>query len=108
MSSQRPFDIIRWESPKPPTLDFIQRWMERDGLHPEQQEIAAGTHTAEVKFTQVMVRTVSAGEVQCSFPGYGVVELHPGDSVEIQPDTLHDIKVISREPAVLLSSLREK
>ena len=47
-----------------------------------------------------------SGQLQYSFPGYGVIELMPGDILEIQPDVLHDVMVSGEHPAVVLEALR--
>lgn len=107
MSSQRPFEITRWDSANLPTVEMMTKWMQREGMAPEQTEHAVGSQTEELKYPHPMVRTLISGHLQCTFPGYGVVELKSGDSVEIQPHTLHDLKVISHEPVLLLSALRD-
>lgn len=104
--SSTPFEIIRWDAPDVPDLAFWEGWMRREKTSPQLEELANGTHTAEVKFDQAMVRVLVKGSIQCSFPGYGVVELSPGDCLEIAADIQHDLKVVSREGAVLLSGFR--
>lgn len=105
--NQRPFEIMRWESSNPPSLDFLTRMLAREGLKPEQVELASKTHTPEMKFDQTAVRVLVSGKIQFSFPGYGVIELEPGDILEINPGVLHDIIVSSSQPAVLLEALRD-
>lgn len=102
----RPFDIIRWESPKDPSLELLTRMLSRDGLESEAHEVPPQTHTPEMKFDRPAVRALVTGNVQYSFPGYGVIELHPGDILEILPDSLHDIIVSGNQPAILLEAYR--
>lgn len=103
----RPFDIIRWESPNVPSLELLSRLLSREGLVGEPHEVPPQTHTPEMKFDRRAVRALVAGSVQYSFPGYGVIELHPGDILEILPDSLHDIIVSGSQPAVLLEAYRD-
>lgn len=105
--SERPFEIMRWEPSTPPDLDVLQRMMVREGLQPLQTQLEPQTHSPEIKFDKTAVRVLLSGKVQFSFPGYGVLELAPGDILEIEPDVLHDIIVSSHQPAVLLEAFRD-
>jgi quercetin dioxygenase-like cupin family protein len=80
--------------------------MIREGLKPIQTQLEPHTHSPEIKFAQTAVRVLVSGKVQFSFPGYGVIELDPGDILEIEPNVLHDIMVGS-QPAVLLEAFRD-
>lgn len=84
---------MRWDADKPPTSEFLKRMMTREGLCPEQVELPANSRSPEMKFEQTRVLVASAGCVQVSFPGYGSVEVFPGDILEIQPHTTHDFIV---------------
>ena len=105
--TQRPFEIMRWESVSPPTLESLSRMMAREGLRAEPSELAPQTHTPEMKFERTAVRVLVSGKLQFSFPGYGVIELGPGDILEINPGVLHDIIVSSAQPAIVLEALRD-
>lgn len=104
--SQSPFEIMRWDDAAPPSLALLVRMLEREGLHPEQTELPSQTRSPEMKFPDVVVRVLVAGKVQYSFPGYGVIELEPGDILEINPGVLHDVIVDSAQPAMLLEAIR--
>lgn len=104
--SQPPFEIMRWDDATIPSLDRLVRMLEREGLRPEKTELASHTHSPEVKFDQVVVRVLVFGKVQYSFPGYGVIELEPGDVLEINPGVLHDVIVASSQPATMLEAIR--
>ena len=105
--SQKPFEIMRWESSTAPTLDFLTRMMVREGLSASQNELAAQSQTNEMKFDRTVVMVLVSGRIQYAFPGYGVVDLEPGDVLEINPGVLHDITVCSSQPATLLQALRD-
>jgi hypothetical protein len=104
--NQSPFEIMRWESPRAPDREFLLRMMNREGLQPKPVELAAATHTPEMKFDRPLVLVPADGKIQVSFPGYGVIELSPGDILEIQPDVLHDVIVSSTQPAVILQAFK--
>jgi len=104
--SQPPFEIMRWDDADTPSLDRLVRMLEREGLKPEQIELASQSHSPEMKFSQCVVRVLVAGKVQYSFPGYGVIELGPGDVLEINPGVLHDVIVAGSQPATLLEAVR--
>jgi hypothetical protein len=104
--TQRPFEIMRWESASLPSLESLTRMLTREGLLPEQVELAAKMHTPEMKFDKTAVRVLVSGKLQFSFPGYGVIELEPGDILEINPGVLHDIIVSSSQPAIALEAFR--
>lgn len=106
MSSPKPFEITRWDAPKEPTLEALQRLLDREKLTAEQQLYSQGSHSPEMMFDQDVVRVMVSGHAQCSFPGYGVVDLQAGDWVEIESGTLHDIKVTGNELAVMLFARR--
>jgi hypothetical protein len=105
--SQKPFEIMRWESSTPPTLDFLTHMMSREGLLASQSELAAQTQTNEMKFDQTVVMVLVSGRIQYAFPGYGAVDLEPGDVLEIDPGVLHDITVCGGQPALILQALRD-
>ncbi len=105
--SQKPFEIMRWESSTPPTLDFLTHMMSREGLSASQSELAAQTQTHEMKFEQPVVVVLVSGRIQYAFPGYGAVDLEPGDVLEIDPGVLHDITVCGAQPALILQALRD-
>ena len=104
--SLTPFEIMRWEDEALPSLAFLVRMLEREGLQPVQSELPPKTHSPEIKFAQPVVRVVVSGKVQYSFPGYGVIELEPGDILEISSDVLHDVIVESHQPALILEANR--
>ncbi|WP_373531410.1 hypothetical protein [Vampirovibrio sp.] len=104
---QKPFEIMRWESPSPPTLDFLTRMMTREGLQASQTELPAQSRSPEVKFEKTVVMVVASGQLQYAFPGYGVIDVDAGDILEINPGVLYDVTVSSSEPAILLQALRE-
>ncbi|MBY0450665.1 MAG: hypothetical protein K2X01_08590 [Cyanobacteria bacterium] len=107
MTQQRPFEVSRWDAPKEPTVEFLIRWLEREGFHPKQQEHPAHSHSPELKFPMPLVRVVVSGHVQYSFPGYGVVELNPGDRLDLDANILHNVTVTSSTPAVTLNAVPE-
>lgn len=104
--SQPPFEIMRWDDAATPSLELLIRMLEREGLQPEQTELASQTHSPEMKFPHSVVRVLVFGKVQYSFPGYGVIELEPGDILEINPGVLHDVIVASPQSATLLEAAR--
>jgi hypothetical protein len=106
LSSPKPFELTRWDAPKVPTKELLVRMLERQGLTPAEKSYTAGTHTQELKQESGMVQVLIEGHIQFSFPGYGVVELHPGDQVDIDAGLTHDIKVLSHTDALLLEALR--
>ena len=104
---QGPFEIMRWESASPPSVELLTRMLVREGLQPAQTQLQSQSHSPEIKFAETAVRVLVSGAVQFSFPGYGVIELEPGDILEIEPDVLHDIIVSGHQPAVLLEAFRK-
>jgi hypothetical protein len=103
----KPFEITRWESSKEPTPDFLSRMLVREGLNAEELELPAETYTPEMKFEKATIRVLVAGNIQYSFPGYGVIELLPGDMVEIQPGVLHDAIVSPSQAAIVLQAFKD-
>lgn len=103
----KPFEIMRWESPEPPTLAFLTRMMQREGLQASQDELAGKSRSPEMKFDQTRVMVVVQGQLQFAFPGYGVIDVDPGDIVEISPGVLHDVTVNGAQAAILLQALRD-
>jgi mannose-6-phosphate isomerase-like protein (cupin superfamily) len=103
----KPYEIMRWDSPKEPDWSFLTRMMAREGLEAKVMELSAKTSTPEMKFEKIAVRVLVSGQVQFAFPGYGVIELDPGDILEINPGVLHDIMVLGSQPAMLLEAFKE-
>ncbi len=105
--NSKPFEIMRWESPDSPTLEFLTRMMQREGLQPSQSELAGHSRSLEMKFNQTRVLVVVQGQLQFAFPGYGVIDVESGDILEINPGVLHDVTVKGSQAAVLLQALRD-
>lgn len=104
--SDRPYEFTRWEAPRDPDQAFLTRMLSREGLSSELKEMEADARTPEIKFARPVVCALVSGHLQFAFPGYGVIELLPGDLLEIEPDVLHDITVLSGKPAAYLLALR--
>jgi quercetin dioxygenase-like cupin family protein len=102
----KPFEIMRWESPDEPTPEFLNRMMRREGLQAETQELPPQSRSQEMKFSRTRVIISSRGKVQVSFPGYGVIEITPGDILEIAPDTIHDLIVEHSQPSTILQAFK--
>jgi hypothetical protein len=102
----KPFEIMRWESPKQPDPEFLGRMLQREGLQSESIELAAQSQTPEMKFDRAVVMVPALGQLQVSFPGYGAIELAPGDILEINPGVLHDIIVIGSQSAIILQAFK--
>ncbi len=81
--------------------------MHREGLQPSQSELAGQSRSLEMKFNQNRVLVVVQGQLQFAFPGYGVIDLDPGDILEINTGVLHDVTVKGSQDAVLLQALRD-
>ena len=105
--SQLPFEIMRWESTQLPSIQVLENLLIQENLSPTTQTLCANSQTPEMKFEKVAIKVLVSGKLQFAFPGYGVIELHPGDILEINPDTLHDIYVLSSQEAILLEAFKE-
>jgi hypothetical protein len=104
--SHKPFEITRWDSPKTPSLEFLERMLGREGLHANLQEFASNSRTPEMKFDKPVVWALISGQLQVSFPGYGVIDLKPGDMLEVEADILYDLIVTHDHPVQLLEAFR--
>ncbi len=102
----QPFEITRWDAPRTPDLPFLTRLMSREGLHPEQMELAADARTPELKTERETVFMVAAGHLQFALPGYGVYELMPGDMLVLHAHIIYDITVLGGRPAQYLCAVR--
>lgn len=96
-----PFEIMRWDHSEAPTLERLQRIMDREGFAGGVESLAASAKTPEMKFDKEVFLAPVAGVVQVAFPGYGVIELNPGDILEIQPHTTHDMIAIGKNAEIL-------
>jgi len=104
--SHKPFEIIRWDSPKTPSLEFLERMLTRDGLVSHLQEFSGDTRTPEMKFDKPVVWALISGHLQVSFPGYGVIDLKPGDMLEVEANILYDLIVPHDDPVQLLEAFK--
>ncbi len=102
-----PFEIIRWDAPKPPDLELLQRMMKREGLDCTFQQMNGGERTPETRYGEGFISAVVSGMMQYAFPGYGVIEVRPGDWLEIQPGIIHDVLVLGEAPATFLQAFRK-
>ena len=103
---QGPFEIMRWDHSDPPTLARLQRIMAREGFAGDEARFEPSVKTPEMKHHERVFLAPVTGTVQVSFPGYGVIALHPGDILAIEPDTTHDITAEGREAALVLKGLK--
>lgn len=103
----KPFEIMRWESPEFPTLEILQRMMQREGLEATLVEFTGQSRSQEMMFEQSQVTVVVQGRLQFAFPGYGVVDVGPGDIVEINAGILYDVTVNGLQTALMLQALRD-
>jgi mannose-6-phosphate isomerase-like protein (cupin superfamily) len=106
MHTHKPFEITRWESSKTPSQEFLERLLSREGLQAKLLEVARDTHTPEMKFDKTVVWALVSGFLQVSFPGYGVIDLRPGDTLEVEANTLYDLIVDHSQPVQLLEAFR--
>lgn len=100
-ASEKPFEVMRWESKEEPTREFLMRMMNRECHRIEEEEVPLGK-TQEMKFKEAILRVPLSGAISFGFPGYGSVDLEPGDILEIQPNILHDITISGHQPALIL------
>jgi len=105
-TSHKPFEITRWDSPKTPSLEFLERMLSRDGLNSHLQEFSGDTHTPEMKFDKPVVWALISGQLQVSFPGYGVIDLKPGDVLEVEAGVFYDLIVPHDHPVQLLEAFK--
>lgn len=96
---------MQWDAPEAPTKDKLVGLLVREGLTPSEESLLAGK-TPEMKYAQVTVYVLVSGNVYVGFPGYGSVDLDPGDILEIFADTTHDLVVTGQGQAVLLKAFR--
>ncbi|MBX2861041.1 MAG: cupin domain-containing protein [Vampirovibrio sp.] len=104
LSSSKPFEVIRWDAPKKPTAELLTRWLVADGLDVETVTFPVGEKTQELRYVAKQVRIVVSGHLQYAFPGYGVVELYPGDQLNIEANILYDVSNPDGVEAVLLKA----
>ena len=81
--------------------------MRRDGWEPVPDELPAGAHTAELRYPGMLSRVVLSGCLQVACPGYGVVDLHPGDQLTLEAGLVHDLTAQGGEPAAFLAAARQ-
>ncbi len=103
--NQQPFALTRWDSPNPPSPGVFDRWLAKSGLSAETVTLPTATQTEEMKFAEACTRILLSGTLQCAMPGYGVVDLQPGDILEIQGGILHDLRITGSQGATFLLAL---
>lgn len=104
--SDKPFNIMRWEAPEAPTPEQLSRMMAREGLQAESQDLLPHSRSPEMRFEKIRIIVASVGKVQVSFPGYGTVDISPGDILEIAPETLHDLIVEQSQSSTILQAFK--
>jgi mannose-6-phosphate isomerase-like protein (cupin superfamily) len=103
---QKPYTVEHWDSPKIPDKAFWQHQLVREGLSFQWEELPANTTTPEMKAPQTVTKVVISGQCQIAFPGFGTVDLKPGDRVDIEPDTLFDMRSSLAETTLLIDARR--
>jgi hypothetical protein len=101
-----PFQLTRWDSLTPPTREMLQYWLRQEKLVAEQLSLPVGYRTEEIKFSAAGVELLFVGKLQISFPGYGVIEMNPGDCLEIEANTTYEILNIFHGETLLLRAFR--
>lgn len=101
----QPFELIVWDGVDQPTESFLLRMLTKENLAPQSEELPMGK-THEMKFEKPVVYTLVSGALYFGFPGYGSVDLKPGDTLEIKPGVLFDITVTGTVSAKLFTAVR--
>lgn len=94
MNNEKPFDVMRWDSTEPPTEERLEKILSRECKQHQEHEFSPGK-TDEMKTNTATIAILKAGALYFGFPGYGSVDLKPGDILEIKDDITYDITVTS-------------
>jgi hypothetical protein len=105
LPQEPPVQILHWQGSKPPTQRLLKLLLEEAGhTHVSLEALPAGYRSAEQQETTPVLRWLLSGVLQLALPGYGVVELHPGDQYIIAPDFTYDVTVLSETGTQFLLS----
>ncbi|MEM0950890.1 MAG: hypothetical protein AAGI66_01950 [Cyanobacteria bacterium P01_H01_bin.74] len=86
-----PFELIRWESIAKPSLPILQNMLMQQGLLATQVELEKGYKTEEQELEKEKTYVVVSGNLQFAFPGYGSIDLLPGDILSISARIRHHV-----------------
>lgn len=104
-SPDKPYQLTRWDAPSPPSPGLFDRWLVKSALTATTESLAPGPQTEEMLHPTKTVYILLAGSLQCAMPGYGVVDLQPGDQLEVAANTRHDLKAHGQDLAQYLRAI---
>lgn len=96
-----PYELMRWESVASPSLSLLSNMLEQQSCVATQVSFSAGYKTEEQELDVLTTYVVVSGKISFAFPGYGTVDLGPGDILEVFPRVRHNVSVHDGEVTLL-------
>ena len=100
MTIEKPFEVMRWDSSEDPSEERLTSILSRE-CDTHQQKVLSLGKTDEIRHNQPVMNILLSGSLFFGFPGYGSVDLAPGDILEIKPNTTYDITVTGNVEATI-------
>ena len=98
---------MAWGGDSTPQEAQLVQMLAREQLTPEVMVFDLGK-SPEMRFERPVTYVLVEGQGFFGIPGYGSVDVNPGDIMEIEEGLFHDVTVTSLQKAKFLRALREK
>lgn len=101
----KPYEWMAWGGTTAPSEEQLDHMLVKEGLSPVKTELPPGK-SQEMRFDQAVVWVLVEGKAYFGMPGYGSVDMAPGDIMEIEAGLMHDITVTSGSNSRFLQAFR--
>lgn len=98
-------DVIRWNKPKKPTLEELQRSLSTEGLEHDLYSDSPGTKYGRHKHPFDDFIVIVSGKMRIVTDTQDWV-MKPGDRLDLPANTAHSAEVVGREEVQYLSAAK--
>ena len=98
-------DVIRWNKPKKPTLEELQKMLNAEGLEHDLYSDSPGTKYGRHKHAFDDFIVIVSGKMRIVTDAQDWV-MKPGDRLNLPPNTAHSAEVVGREEVQYLSAAK--
>jgi quercetin dioxygenase-like cupin family protein len=98
-------DLIRWNKPKKPTLDELQKMLSSEGLEHDLYSDSPGTKYGRHKHSFDDFIVIVAGKMRIVTDTQDWL-MKPGDRLDLPANTAHSAEVVGREEVQYLSAAK--
>ena len=101
----KPYEWMAWGGNTTPSEEQLEHMLVKEGLAPLKTFLTPGK-SQEMRFDKSVIWVLVEGKAYFGMPGYGSIDMAPGDIMEIEAGLMHDITVTSTGDSQFLQAFR--